>query len=112
MRSASPCRVNCPANALPKRSRFMRFEQRPKPSRVMVLMSPVIALALTSVVAMTIFASAGLNPFEALVTFLTAPLIDLYGLGELLIKAAPLVLIGIGLAIGFKAGIWNVGAEG
>jgi ABC-type uncharacterized transport system permease subunit len=90
----------------------MRFEPRPKPSATMVLMSPVIAIALTSLVAMVIFASAGLNPFEALITFLTAPLVDLYGFGELLIKAAPLVLIGIGLAIGFKAGIWNVGAEG
>ncbi|MBX9455359.1 MAG: ABC transporter permease [Rhizobium sp.] len=90
----------------------MRFEPRPKPSSLMVLMSPVLAITLTSIVAMVIFASAGLNPFEALVTFLTAPLVDLYGLGELLIKAAPLVLIGIGLAIGFKAGVWNVGAEG
>jgi simple sugar transport system permease protein len=90
----------------------MRFEIRPKPSRAMLVLSPVISLLLTSLVAMAMFATAGLNPVEAFVTFLTAPLADLYGLGELLIKAAPLVLIGIGLAIGFKAGVWNVGAEG
>jgi len=90
----------------------MRFEPRPNPSKIMVLMSPVIAIALTSLVAMVIFASAVLNPFEALLTFLTAPLAYIYGFGELLIKAAPLVLSGIGLAIGFRAGIWNVGAEG
>jgi simple sugar transport system permease protein len=90
----------------------MRFEARPKPSRAMLVLSPLISLSLTSLVAMAIFASAGLNPLDAFETFLTAPLADLYGLGELLIKAAPLVLIGIGLAIGFKAGVWNIGAEG
>jgi general nucleoside transport system permease protein len=90
----------------------MRFEARPKPSRTMLVLSPLISLSLTSLVAMTIFAAAGLNPLDAFVTFLTAPLADLYGLGELLIKAAPLVLIGVGLAIGFKAGVWNIGAEG
>lgn len=90
----------------------MRFESRQKPSHLMVVLSPVIAIVLTAVVAMLIFASAGHNPVGALITFLSAPLADLYGLGELLIKAAPLVLIGIGLAVGFKAGIWNVGAEG
>ena len=31
---------------------------------------------------------------------------------QLLIKGAPLVLIAIGLSLGFKAGIWNIGAEG
>ncbi|MDQ0321079.1 simple sugar transport system permease protein [Pararhizobium capsulatum DSM 1112] len=90
----------------------MRFELRSKPSRIMVWCSPLISLSLTAIVAMIIFASAGLDPLASLVTFLTAPLVDLYGLGELLIKAAPLVLIAIGLAIGFRAGIWNVGAEG
>ncbi len=90
----------------------MRLEPRAKPSRLMVFLSPAISLTLTAIVAMIIFASAGLEPIGALVTFLTAPLADLYGVGELLIKAAPLVLIGIGLAIGFRAGIWNVGAEG
>lgn len=78
----------------------------------MLLMSPVLAIALTSLVAMAIFASAGLDPIAALITFLSAPLADLYGAGELLIKAAPLVLIGVGLSIGFRAGIWNIGAEG
>lgn len=90
----------------------MRFEPRAKPSGLMVWLSPILSLLLTGIVAMVIFASAGLSPLPSLWTFLTAPLVDLYGLGELLIKAAPLVLIGIGLSIGFRAGIWNIGAEG
>ena len=32
--------------------------------------------------------------------------------GQLLVKAGPLILIAIGLALGFRAGIWNIGAEG
>jgi general nucleoside transport system permease protein len=44
--------------------------------------------------------------------FFLNPLSDLYGLSELLLKATPLMLIGIGLAVGFRAGVWNIGAEG
>jgi len=78
----------------------------------MTWLSPVIALALTAIVAMIVFASAGLNPLQSLATFFLAPVADLYGVGELLIKAAPLVLIGVGLSVGYRAGIWNIGAEG
>jgi simple sugar transport system permease protein len=78
----------------------------------MTWLSPVIALALTAIAAMIVFASAGLNPLQSLATFFLAPVADLYGVGELLIKAAPLVLIGVGLAVGYRAGIWNIGAEG
>jgi simple sugar transport system permease protein len=61
---------------------------------------------------MIVFASADHTPLQALTTFFLSPVADLYGFGELLIKAAPLILIGVGLAIGYRAGIWNVGGEG
>ena len=78
----------------------------------MVYLSPLIAVALTAVIALVVFAAAGLDPLPALVTFVTAPIADFYGVGELLIKATPLVLMGVGLAVGFRANVWNVGAEG
>jgi general nucleoside transport system permease protein len=90
----------------------LHFEPRTKPSPLMVWLSPAAALLLTAVAAMIVFAFAGLNPVQALATFFLSPIADLYGFGELLIKAAPLILIGVGLAIGYRAGIWNVGAEG
>lgn len=90
----------------------LQFEARTKPSRLIVWLSPAAALLLTAVAAMIVFASAGLNPLQALATFFLSPVADIYGFGELLIKAAPLILIGVGLAIGYRAGIWNVGAEG
>jgi simple sugar transport system permease protein len=78
----------------------------------MAYLSPLIAVALTGLVSMAVFAAAGLEPVAALLTFVSAPLQDIYGVGEWLIKAAPLILIAAGLAVGFKAGVWNIGAEG
>ncbi len=31
---------------------------------------------------------------------------------QLLVKAGPLILIAVGLSLGYRAGIWNIGAEG
>ena len=44
--------------------------------------------------------------------FFIAPLNSLNGLSELLLKASPLILIACGLAVGFRANVWNIGAEG
>src|SRR3546814_12652719 len=54
----------------------------------------------------------GYDPGRALYHFFIAPLTSLYGWSELMVKGAPLILIGVGLAIGFRANVWNIGAEG
>lgn len=90
----------------------LRIEARATPSSLMAWLSPVLALLATGAMMLVMFATAGLDPFGALWLFLFASVSDLYGLGEMLIKAAPLTLIGIGLAVGFRAGVWNIGAEG
>ena len=59
-----------------------------------------------------IFALLGKDPVSALDMFFIDPLRTLYGWGELLLKATPLALCGLGLAIGFRANVWNIGAEG
>ena len=41
-----------------------------------------------------------------------APVSSLYGVAELGVKATPLILIAIGLSLGFRANVWNIGAEG
>ena len=61
------------------------------------------------------FAALGKDPLEALRTIFWDPVLGefaWYFRAQLLVKAAPLVLIAAGLAIGFRAGIWNIGAEG
>ena len=62
-----------------------------------------------------LFAVMGFDPFAAIRTIFWDPLFGAasgYSRPQLLIKAAPLILIGCGLAVGFRAGIWNIGAEG
>jgi simple sugar transport system permease protein len=74
--------------------------------------SPLLAALLMLISGLIIFSLLGKNPVEAFHAFFVEPINDLYGIGELLIKAAPLMLIGTGLAVGFRASIWNIGAEG
>jgi simple sugar transport system permease protein len=75
-------------------------------------LSPVIAAVLTLVCGVAFSAFVGLHPADAFHAFFVAPVDDLYGIGELFVKAAPLMLIATGLAIGFRSNIWNIGAEG
>jgi len=90
----------------------LRLERRPEPSRRMLLITPLIAVALTVASGFVLFALIGADPLAALYHFFVAPISSAYGLAELGVKATPLILIGVGLAVGFRAGVWNIGAEG
>jgi len=78
----------------------------------MVYGSPLLALLLTLLAGFVMFSLMGLDAPAALYAFFITPISDSYGISELLVKAVPLVLIAIGLSIGFKANVWNIGAEG
>ncbi len=94
---------------------MIRLERRPSPSRVWVWATPVLAVILTMIAGGAMFAALGKNPVQALRTIFWDPLFGefaWYFRAQLLIKAGPLVLIAIGLSLGFRAGIWNIGAEG
>ena len=88
------------------------IEPRRQPSRAWALLSPVIAIGLTLCVGALLFSLAGRDPARTLHVLFVAPLTSTYGLSELLVKATPLILIATGLAIGFRANVWNIGAEG
>src|SRR5581483_5420307 len=89
-----------------------RLEARGTHSVLWSWLSPVVAIIGTLIVSAVIFAVLGKPAGTALYTFTVAPLFDKHGPAELGVKAAPLVLIGVGLAIGFRANVWNIGAEG
>jgi len=74
--------------------------------------APLIALALTLLCGFILFLVLGTDPLKGFSVFFIDPLKDLYGLSELLLKATPLMIIAVGLACGFRANIWNIGAEG
>ncbi|MFD2739783.1 ABC transporter permease [Sulfitobacter aestuarii] len=94
---------------------MVRLEKRPQPSRAVSLATPVLAVLATMVFGGLLFAVLGKDPITAILTIFWEPLFGefaFYYRPQLLIKGAPLVLIAIGLSLGFKAGIWNIGAEG
>jgi len=90
----------------------LKLEARPEPSRAMKYVSPLIAAALTFVAGFILFSALGRNPWQAFHAFFVSPVDDLNGIAELLLKASPLVLCAVGLAVGFRASVWNIGAEG
>ncbi|GLR78450.1 ABC transporter permease [Azospirillum oryzae] len=91
---------------------FIRLEPRGQASKTMVYATPLLAVALTLLSGFILFMAMGFDPLKALYSFFVAPLTSVRGLGELVVKATPLVLCAVGLAIGFRANVWNIGAEG
>jgi len=90
----------------------IELEARPEASRVAGWLSPLVAIAATLLVGFILFLALGRNPWTALHAFFVLPVATRYGVAELLLKASPLMLIAVGLAIGYRANVWNIGAEG
>jgi simple sugar transport system permease protein len=90
----------------------LRLEPRAQLGWVQALASPVIALLLTLAAGVLLFTALGKDPIQALGLFFIEPLKSAYALSELSIKAVPLLLIALGLAVCFRANVWNIGAEG
>jgi simple sugar transport system permease protein len=88
------------------------LEKRSETPLAMTIASPLIAVGLTLLSAVIIFASLGHDPWHAVNVYFLMPLSDSWGLQEVAVKATPLVLISLGLALCYRSNIWNIGAEG
>jgi ABC-type uncharacterized transport system permease subunit len=91
---------------------MFKLEPRPQPSRLWSWGSPLLALAITVVIGIVLFAALGKDPVRGLGVFFWEPIKSAYALGELMVKATPLLLIALGLAVCFRSNVWNIGAEG
>lgn len=94
---------------------MIQLEKRPQPSQFWSYATPVVAVVITMIMGGLLFWALGKNPIEAIRTIFYDPLFGdfaSYSRPQLLVKGAPLILIAIGLSLGFRAGIWNIGAEG
>ncbi len=94
---------------------MIRVEKRPQPSQFWSAATPVVAVLATMVAGGLLFATLGKDPLTAIRTIFWDPLFGEFAFfyrPQLLIKGGPLILIAIGLSLGFRAGIWNIGAEG
>ncbi len=91
---------------------MLRLEARPQPSSFWSYGSPLLALLITVVIGVLLFIALGKDPFKGLEMFFWLPIKSGYALGELLVKATPLLIIALGLAVCFRSNVWNIGAEG
>jgi simple sugar transport system permease protein len=89
-----------------------RLERRGAPSRVMAVASPAIALAVTALFGAALFAALGKDPLAGLRVFFVTPLDSARGVAEVGLKMTPLLLCSLGLALCYRANVWNIGAEG
>jgi simple sugar transport system permease protein len=91
------------------RIRVLPRTHAPRGFSLLVLAGSVVAgLAAVGIV----FAASGVNPFYALWKIFAGSFGSRFGLEETVTKAIPLILIGSGLALAFRAKFWNIGAEG
>ena len=91
---------------------MIRLHRRQNPSRFWIYAAPLVALVLTLFSGLLLFAALGVPVGEASYAFFVEPLTTRYGLAELGVKAAPLIIIPVALSVGFRSGVWNIGAEG
>lgn len=91
---------------------MFKLEARPQASRWWSYGSPMLALLITVLIGVALFAALGKDPLRGLEVFFWEPLKSRYALGELMVKATPLLLIALGLAVCFRSNVWNIGAEG
>ncbi len=91
---------------------MLRLEPRAQPSQLWRYASPLLALAITVVLGVLLFIALGKDPVRGLQVFFWEPIKSVYALSELMVKATPLLLIALGLAVCFRSNVWNIGAEG
>ncbi len=90
----------------------LSFIRRERASRTAMVLAPVIAFVGAIATSVVLFGALGKDPALALYALLLEPFLSWYNFTEILLKMAPLLLIAQGLAIGFRANVFNIGAEG
>ena len=76
------------------------------------MLPPLAALAVALLISGVILLAAGYNPVEAYQVLWEGAFGDVRAISEVLIRATPLIIIGVGLTVAFRCSIWNIGAEG
>lgn len=90
----------------------LEFEKRTELSRRMLIGVPLITIALSVIVSSLLLWALGKSPVLTMHSFFIAPFQSFYSITEIFLKFGPLLLIAQGLAMGFRAKVWNIGAEG
>jgi len=91
---------------------MVKLEPRAEASRFWSIASPLLALVITVLIGTLLFVALGKDPVRGLQIFFWEPINSGYRLGELMVKATPLLIVALGLAVCFRSNVWNIGAEG
>lgn len=90
----------------------MRIVRRTRPIRYKALVTALLAVGFALVAGALVFAGQGVNPLEAYAVMVSGALGSLNGLAEVAVKAVPLTLTGLSVAVAATMLLWNIGAEG
>ena len=90
----------------------LRLEPRRAPSAAMGVLAPAIAVLLAMAAGVVLFSLLGYDGPSAIIAIFIEPATNPARWPDLGVKAAPLIIIAVGLSIGFRANVWNIGAEG
>lgn len=90
----------------------IKLEKRAQPSTFMLVATPVASVLITMLIGVVVFDLIGIHGFRAVVDIFLTPLLNPLKWQDVAIKAAPLIIIALGLSVGNRAQIWNIGAEG
>lgn len=90
----------------------IKFEKRAAPSRKMLFLTPIAAVIFTMVIGAILFDALGYDGLRTVKEIFFTPVLASYKWLDVATKAAPLILIGLGLSLSNQAKVWNIGAEG
>lgn len=90
----------------------LKLEKRPAPSMAMLILTPILSVLATMLIGILVFDLLGIDGFRAVVDIFLTPLLASYKWQDVAVKAAPLIIIALGLSVGNRAQVWNIGAEG
>lgn len=90
----------------------LKLEKRAEPSRLMLIVTPIASVLLTMAIGIVVFDLLGIDGWRAVIDIFVSPILLSYKWQDVATKAAPLIIIALGLSIGNRANVWNIGAEG
>jgi general nucleoside transport system permease protein len=90
----------------------LRIEPRLSSPRWLPIVTSVLALVVAFLIGGVIIAAAGGEPIAAYEHIFNAAFGDLGVFNDTLVKATPLILVGLACALAFRMKLWNIGAEG
>ena len=90
----------------------LKLEKRQEPSMLMLVLTPILSVVATMLIGIVVFDAIGIDGAQAVKDIFLTPILASYKWQDVAVKAAPLIIIALGLSVGNRANVWNIGAEG